>query len=793
MTSLADNSPQARAVTPELWRDPRAAASERAADIVSRMTLREKLAQLISVWVGVAPGTAEVAPLQHELLQDVPDLDEVSRSGLGQLTRTFGTSPVVAAEGARALARFQRELVARSRFGIPAIAHEECLVGLMAAGATTFPGPLVWGGTFSPGLVAEMGQAIAASMRQLGVHQGLAPVLDVARDMRWGRVEECIAEDPYLVGSIGAAYVTGLESGGVVATLKHFVGYAASRSGRNLSPVSVGPRELADTLLVPFEMALRAGARSVMHSYTELDGLPCAADRSLLTTVLRDRLGFTGTVVADYFGITFLHTQHHVAEHLEAAAALALTAGVDVELPNASAYWEPLHASVLAGRVAKEHVDVAVGRVLRQKIELGLLEAVFDETAVPATIDLDPPAHRRLARRIAEAGIVLLATRTGQPPLTAGLRRVAVVGPNADDPRALMGGYSFTNHVETLFPGSQPSLELATVLDAVRAEVGAGVSVVHSEGVNVDGGVDSGIAAAVAAARAAELCLAVVGDRAGLFGRGTVGEGCDVTSLTLPGRQQDLLDALLDTGTPVVVVVLSGRPYRLGRAATEAQAVLAAWFPGEEGASAVAGVLSGRVNPAGRTTVSWPGPAGGAPWSYREPPLGMTSAVSNVDTRPQWAFGHGLSWTSFGYTDLAVTPQVCDTAGQVRVRCTVTNTGATAGDEVVQLYASDLAAQVTRPNRELLGFHRLSLQPGDSARVEFDVHTDRLSFTGRELRRIVEPGEVRLAIGPASDVLPLATTISLVGPTRSAGADRQLDTPSRHAVRHPRPSADRTS
>ena len=321
-------------------------ASARVEDLIARMTLEEKIAQLYGVWVGASDEGGDVAPHQHDL-DDAVDLDELMPQGLGQLTRPFGTKPIDAAMGAASLARTQERIRAASRFGIPALAHEECLAGFAAWGATAYPVPLSWGATFDPALVEEMARRIGDDMRSVGVHQGLAPVLDVVRDARWGRVEETIGEDPYLVATVGTAYVRGLESSGIVATLKHFVGYSSSKAGRNLAPVSVGRRELADVLLPPFEMAVReGGVRSVMNSYTDLDGVPSAGDRALLTGLLREEWGFEGTVVADYFAIAFLKLLHGTAETWADAAAQALEAGIDVELPTVKTFGEPLRRAV---------------------------------------------------------------------------------------------------------------------------------------------------------------------------------------------------------------------------------------------------------------------------------------------------------------------------------------------------------------------------------------------------------------------------------------------------------------
>ncbi|NUU18351.1 glycosyl hydrolase [Cellulomonas humilata] len=728
------------------------------------MTLEEKLAQIVGFW---EKGDGEVvAPLQGEFTRE-QTLDEATRHGLGHITRAYGTRPVDAVERARWLWNLQRRLVRETRLGIPALVHEECLTGLSAWRAATFPTPLAWGASFDPDLVAEMGAAIGGSMRTLGVHQGLAPVLDVIRDPRWGRVDECIAEDPYVVGTIGTSYVRGLQSTGVHATLKHFVGYSGSQSGRNFGPVHAGPREVADVLLVPFEMAvLDGGARSVMSSYTEIDGVPVAADPTLLTGVLRERWGFDGTVVADYFGVAFLHLLHAVAGDLGEAAGLALAAGVDIELPTGDAYLTPLAEAVRAGRVDEALVDRAVLRALRQKDELGLLDATFDDEP-PTSVDLDGPEHRRIAARLAEESVVLLSN-DGTLPL-AGSARVAVIGPNADRAEALFGCYSFLNHVLAHHPEVEVGFESPTVREALAAELPA-VELAYERGCAVDDDDRSGFDAAVQAATSAEVAVLVVGDHAGLFGRGTVGEGCDRDDLELPGVQRQLVEAVLATGTPVVLVLLTGRPYAIDWALERCAAVVQAFFPGEEGGTALAGVLSGRVNPSGHLPVSMPRSAGAQPFSYLHPPLGGNGDVTNLASTPALPFGHGLSYTTFVHSELAVHAQV-PTDGRIDASVRVTNTGDRAGDDVVQLYARDLVGSVTRPVAQLVGYRRVRLEPGESAVVTFSVPTTRLAFSDRDLVRVVEPGDVDLWVGPSCAERETEGRLTLTGPVHPVGVD----------------------
>ncbi|MBT3165816.1 glycoside hydrolase family 3 C-terminal domain-containing protein [Streptomyces sp. Vc74B-19] len=769
---------------PSLWNDPTASVTARVDALLDAMTLEEKTAQLYGVWVGASDEGGEVAPHQHEMEEPV-DLDALLPTGLGQLTRPFGTVPVDPALGALSLARTQARIAASSRFGIPALAHDECLAGFAAWGATAYPVPLSWGAAFDPDTVRRMAAAIGRDMRAVGVHQGLAPVLDVVRDVRWGRVEETIGEDPYLVATIGTAYVQGLESAGIIATLKHFAGYSASRAGRNLAPSSVGPRERADVLLPPFEMAIgEGGARSVMNAYTDTDGMPSAADEDLLTGLLRDTWGFDGTVVADYFAIAFLKTLHGVAADWAEAAGTALHAGIDVELPNVKTYGAPLTEAVADGRVPEKLVDRAVRRVLTQKITLGLLDpdwnpvpAALGETdqddpeALRGRIDLDGPENRALARTLAEEAVVLLGN-DGTLPLERP-RRIALIGPNADEAAAVLGCYSFPQHIGVRHPGTPLGIELPTLRDTLAAEF-PGAEITHARGTGVDDGDLSGLDEAARVAREADIALVVLGDRAGLFGRGTSGEGCDVETLALPGAQQQLLDTLLDQDTPVVTVLLAGRPYALGRAARESAAIVQSFFPGEEGTRAIAGVISGRVNPSGRLPVGVPRGPGTQPGTYLGARLAHASEVSSMDPTPAFPFGHGLSYTRFDWTDLTVEAREATTEGEFALSFTVRNTGGRSGTEVVQLYLHDPVASVVQPVQRLIGYTRVTLEPGEARRLGVTVPADLASFTGRDGRRVVEPGELELRLAASSADPRLTARVTLTGAERQVDHTRRL-------------------
>ncbi|WP_372443683.1 glycoside hydrolase family 3 N-terminal domain-containing protein [Curtobacterium flaccumfaciens] len=752
------------------------------------MTLDEKVAQLVGYWLDQ---NGVVAPMQGEMaaVQQGSTLADITRDGIGQFTRVYGTRPVEPDERAAWLWAEQRRLQRETRLGIPALVHEECLTGLAAWKAATFPTPLAWGASFDPELVEQVGAAIGASMRQLGVHQGLAPVLDVIRDPRWGRVDECIAEDPYLVGTVGTAYVRGLQSAGVDATLKHFLGYSASQAGRNHAPVHAGAREVADVYLPPFEMALRdGGARSVMNSYAEIDGVPVAANGELLTDLLRDRLGFDGTVVADYFSVAFLEVMHGIAADRGEAAALALEAGIDVELPTGDAYLAPLVERVRSGQVDEALVDRAVLRVLRQKERLGLLEPdAFAEDA-PTGIDLDTPLHQALARQLAAKSLVLLSNDSstadsgsarGTPvlPLAPGAS-VAVIGPNADRAEALQGCYSFANHVLASHPDLPLGFAIPTVREAV-AQALAPAAVRFAAGCAVTGDDRAGFADAVAVASASDVAVVVVGDQAGLFGRGTVGEGNDTESLDLPGVQRELVEAVVATGTPTVMVLLTGRPYAIGWALDGDQprpaAVVQAFFPGEGGGLAIADLLTGEASPSGRLPLSLPRSAGAQPFTYLHPRLGGPSDVTAADSTPVRPFGFGLGYTDFAYDELVVDQDV-RSDGVFTASVTVRNTGSRDGEDVVQLYGHDVHGSVTRPEVQLLGYARVALAAGESARVRFRVPVQRFAFTDRRMRKVVEPGDVQVWVASH------AAASRPGGPVAAGGIVASGDGPVRHPV-----------
>jgi beta-glucosidase len=756
------------------YRDPDLPVEERVEDLLARMTAAEKAAQLGSAWVFQL---ADTRGLREDRVA------EVLADGLGEVTRVCGASALLPEEAARLNNEIQRFLVERTRLGIPAIVHEEICSGLMARCSTVFPQAIGLASTWDPDLAEALADSVRVQMRAIGAHQGLSPVLDVCRDPRWGRTEETFGEDPYLVSRMGVSFVRGLQGAdlreGVIATAKHFVGYAASEGGLNWAPPHIPERELREVYLQPFEAVVRtAGLRSVMNGYHELDGVPCGANGGLLTGILRDEWGFDGIVVADYFSIRQLSDYHQLADGCEEAAAMALHAGLDLELPNTDCFGPPLLAALESGLLAPAALDAAVRRVLRAKFDLGLFERPYVDAGSPLG---DVPRQRELARRIACRSVVLLRN-DGVLPLASGAGTIAVIGPNADKARHLFGDYTYPAHVESNRETQQEgrntfsmpisadtdfgdaAVEAPTVLDALRERFGARVT--YARGCDVNGTARDGFDAAVALAAAADVAVMVMGDKAGLTDDCTTGESRDRASFDLPGVQEDLVRAVLATGTPVVLVLVAGRPVASAALHERCAAVLMAWLPGQEGAGAIADALAGAVNPGGKLPISYPRSAGQVPVFYGHKASGGRSHWKGdyVDSpaAPLYPFGHGLSYTTFALSAAVAGPVEVPWSGSATVEVAVTNTGGRAGDEVVQLYARRPRASVTRPVLELVGFARVSLEASQRRTVTFEVPAGQLGFYDRELSYVVEPGTVELLAGTSSTSLEPAGSITIV-------------------------------
>jgi len=747
-----------------LYLNTASAVEARVKDLLRRMDLGEKVAQLGSVQA-------------RELLEDRRFSRERARKllsrGIGQITRIAGSrgvGPIGPGEAAEIGNQAQKFLAEETRLRIPAIVHEECLSGLMAWGATTFPQAIGLASTWDPQLVQRITAVIREQMRATGGHQGLSPVLDVARDPRWGRTEETLGEDPYLVARMGAAYIRGLQgddpSSGIIATPKHFAAHGFSEGGRNCAPVHVSPREFREVFLFPFEVAVKeAGARSLMNAYHEIDGIPCAASGELLTGILREEWGFRGFVVSDYNAIRRLQTDHHVAANEGEAAILALEAGIDVELPMVTCYGEPLAQAVKEGLVSEATLDEAVSRVLRAKFLLGLFENRYvDAERAPGVFDT--AEHRALALQAARESIVLLKNE-GLLPLERGVKSIAVVGPNADSTRNLLGDYSYTAHQAS----ESDAVPIVSVLAGVRNKVSPQTRVHYARGCDVSGTATEGFEEALEAARKSEVVVAVVGERSGLSPSDVSGEGRDRASLGLPGVQEELIKALCKTGKPVVVVLVNGRPLSIGWIAENCPAVIEAWLPGEEGGNALADVLFGDYNPGGKLPVSFPLEVGQVPLYYDRKPSSQRNYVF-TSSKPLFPFGHGLSYTKFEYGSLTITPEKVGPAGKVTIGFDVKNVGGRVGDEVVQLYTRDEVASASRPVKELKGFKRLSLEPGEKRTVVFRLPVDQLAFYDRHMSLVVEPGRFTVMIGGSSEDIQLTGGFEVVGDRKAMPARR---------------------
>jgi beta-glucosidase len=763
------------------YRDPALPVEGRVADLLDRMTVEEKVAQLGSVWSFEIVG---IGALDHEKAERLIGL------GIGQITRLAGGTNLNAREVAALANDVQRFLGEETRLGIPAIFHEESLHGLVARDAPCFQQSIGAAAAWDAGLVHAMSSTVRRRMVATGARHSLAPVLDVTRDPRWGRIEETYGEDPYLAAEMGCAHIRGLQgaslSDGVIATGKHMVGHGLAEGGLNQAPAHLGPREMRDEQLFPFEAAVReAGLASIMPAYCDVDGVPCHASHELLTGILRDEWGFDGIVASDYTGIRMLSSQHKLTADLAVAAALGLRAGVDAELPSSVVYAEPLLRALADGDIDASLLDRSVGRVLQMKFRLGLFERPFVDVPSGAMLTELAADEALVARELARRSLVLVEN-DGILPLPTNLRRVAVIGPIAASARELLGDYSHLLHIETLlemreqgnafgFPLTDeivPADELAgrqTILDAIVRRL-SGSEVRHARGTGIHDGTDAEIEEAVQLARSSEVAIVVLGERSGLTDSATTGEARDRLDLGFMGRQQELLEAVVATGTPVVLVVVSGRPLAIEWAARHCAAVMLAWVPGEAGPEAIVETLVGDANPGGKLPISVPRHVGQVPISYRHHPSGGRSNWKGdyVDgpTAPLWPFGFGRSYTSFELSNLRLDrTQLPTDRGEVVVTADVTNTGVRHGDEVVQLYVRDEEATVARPVLELRGFCRVGLAPGERRSVSFRLASEQLSYVGADYRRVVEPGLVRVFVGSSSADLPLTGQVELVGPT----------------------------
>lgn len=771
----------------ERYLDPTLGVDERLDDLLSQMTLAEKVGQLKSRFVHI-PQTFEsvlarlepearvrfershLSPMGWRIYQEdrrthnallgstwkerwrelVFDAPGVPVGELSLALQYFRPK-----EGARFGNEIQEYVRENSRLKIPVIIHDECLHGGLAVGSSSFPQSISMAATFDPVLYEQVAAAIGREARSRGIHQALSPTVNLARDARSGRVEETYGEDTVLAATFAAAFVRGAQSEGLAAMLKHFIANFVGIGGRDSNQSNISERHLRQIFLPVFKAGVEAGAMSVMPAYGALDGLPCHTNRWLLTQILREEWGFSGYVGSDYEGVRRLVTHLRTAEDAREAARQAITAGMDVELPAGDCFHE-LVELVESGELDESVVTTAAGRVLRVKFELGLFDSPPADPEHAAALN-DSPEHRALALRAARETFTLLAN-DGALPLSTSLRRIALLGPNAN--RANIGEYSGFG------------MEVVTPLVGLREFAGSSAQVVYRPGATTTGTLPGGIEDAVEAARSADVAVLCMGDS-----YETQGEGRDRSSIHLPGSQEELILKVAATGTPVVVVLFNGSALICEPWIGHVAAILEAWYPGEEGGTALAEVLFGEVNPAGRLPITFPKHEGQLPLFYNREPTGR--GLTYVDLREdqvRFPFGHGLSYTIFIYEDLEVTPTEIasdDLGGQadhrgspeevepkpISVRLTVTNTGEVAGDEVVQLYVRDLVSTYMRPVKALRSFARLSLSPGESSTVTFNLGFSDFADLDREMNWYVEPGAFEIQIGASSEDIRVRTVV----------------------------------
>ena len=751
------------------YQNPNLSIDIRLADLLSRMTLEEKVGQLLCPlgWEMYEIHGSEVYP-SGKFKQLIKERNA------GMLWATYradpwtkktlanGLNPELAAKAGNALQKYVME---NTRLGIPMFLAEEAPHGHMAIGATVFPTGIGMAATWSPELVKEVGQVIAKEIRSQGGHISYGPVLDLTRDPRWSRVEETFGEDPVLSGILGASMVDGLGGGNLsqkyatIATLKHFLAYAVPEGGQNGNYASVGIRDLHQNFLPPFRKAIDAGALSVMTSYNSIDGIPCTSNYYLLTQLLRNEWKFRGFVVSDLYSIEGIHESHFVALTKENAAIQSVMAGVDVDL-GGDAYTNLCHA-VQSGQMDKAVIDTAVCRVLRMKFEMGLFEHPYVDPKIAAKT-VRRKEHIELARKIAQSSITLLKNENSILPLSKTINKVAVIGPNADNRYNMLGDYT----------APQEDSNVKTVLDGILTKLSPS-RVEYVRGCAIRDTTVNEIEQAIEAARRSEVVIVVVGGSsardfktsyketgAAVAEEGSVsdmecGEGFDRASLSLLGRQQELLESLQKTGKPLIVVYIEGRPLEKNWASEYADALLTAYYPGQEGGNAIADVLFGDYNPSGRLPISVPRSVGQIPVYYNKKAPRNHDYVE-VSSSPLYSFGYGMSYTTFEYSALQV---VQKSARCFEVSFKVKNTGKCDGEEVAQLYMRDEYASVVQPMKQLKHFERFYLSKGEEKLIVFTLAAEDLSIINQGLEQIVESGTFQIMIGSSSDDIRLEGSI----------------------------------
>ena len=784
-----------------IYKDAKQPIDKRVNDLLKRMTLEEKVAQLQSVWQPRQELETDAGEFNPEKAK------EILSNGVGHLVRpsenkaikTPNKTPTQTVLFNNAL---QKWLIDNTRLGIPALFHDEALHGHAGLYSTSFPQAIALGSSWDAELLYEVNRVIAEETRIRGVHQVLSPIMDVARDPRWGRIEETMGEDPYLIAELGVAQVKGLqgEDGNkipadrVIATLKHLAGHGEPSGGLNIGPTPVGERGLKEIFLPPFEAAVRVGGvRSVMASYNEVDGIPSHSNVELLDTILRKEWGFNGTIVSDYFAIEELMGRHHLTDSIGGAAELALRAGVDVETPNVNAYGQ-LARLVKEKKISEKLIDQSVARVLHDKFMMGVFEHPY--VKVEGVDEFVGNAeHRKLAELAAEKSMVLLKNEKQLLPLNkSAIKSIAVIGPHVDE--TLLGGYSdVPKQTVSVLQGIKNYLgdsavvyhEKGTILTKTHWQPFADSIAAnsyskerwHTDEVVFPTAADTKgmIEKAVAAAKKSDVALVVVGDNEATsreaWAESHLG---DRTSLDLLGEQQALVDAVLATGKPTIVLLIGGRPLAITKISQTAPAILQGWYLGQETGTAVARILFGDVNPGGKLPVSVARSVGQLPVYYNHKPTAKRGYAFDT-TEPLYPFGFGLSYTQFAYSDLQLSKKEISANETLDITMMVTNTGKRAGDEVVQLYVNDPVASVTQPVKSLRGFKRVSLNPGESKKVTFTLSANQLAFYDRQMNYVVEPGQIKLMLGSSSADIRLQGQFDIKGKTTDVSQSKVYLTP----------------
>ena len=738
---------------PPGYKDPSQPVESRVKDLLKRMTLREKIAQMQDISFGDLY-TADTLD-QIKMEKHLDGMSFGCMEGMGLTVEQY----------ARDVNQVQKYLVEKTRLGIPMLATSEALHGCVHGGATIYPQAIALGSTFNPSLVNGMTKAITLELKAQGISQVLSPDLDLARELRWGRVEETYGEDPYLTGRMGVAFVKGFNENNIICTPKHFAAHGTPSGGLNLASVAGGERALRSIYLKPFEAVIKeTHPLSIMNAYSSYDGIPMASSHHVLTDILRTEFGFKGFVYSDWGAVEMLYSFHHTAIDNADAALQAVKAGLDMEVW--SDCYEKLDSLVLSGALPVSYIDQAVSRILRAKFTIGLFEHPFPDLAALQT-DIHTPKDIQLALDIARESIVLLKNENRLLPFNDNIRSIAVIGPSAD--KVQFGDYTWTND----------NKYGVTPLQGMQAIAGNRVSLHYAKGCDTYSQNKDGFEAAVQAALKSDVAVIFVGSTSSSSGHAypnaTSGEGFDLSDLRLSGVQEELIKAVKGTGKPVVVVLVSGKPFAIPWVKENIPAIINQWYPGEQGGTAIAEVLFGKVNPSGKLNVSFPQSVGHLPvfYNYYPSDKGYYHKSGTVDKPgrdyvfsspdPLWAFGTGLSYTSFDYESINVSKPSFTAGDTCHIEVTVKNTGAVDGKEVVQLYVRDKVSSVVTPIRELKRFEKVFIRSGESVKVKFDLPMSELALYNTDMKKVVEPGEFELQAGTASDQAGLHKTIRVTG------------------------------